>query len=112
MAACFSIAIFQVSPISDVAWAAGFLCIALLPIAIGIAITRYHLYDIDEIINRTIVVWRPDGDPGRPVHGLDHPVAARLQRSDRAERSDAAIVVTTLWSCPPTRPSGSGSRRW
>jgi hypothetical protein len=39
MGMCFSVAIFQISPISDIAWAAGFLCLALLPIAVGIAIT-------------------------------------------------------------------------
>ena len=95
MGACFSIAIFQVSPISDVAWAAGFLCIALLPIAIGIAITRYHLYDIDEIINRTIVY----GALTAILAGLFTASITLSQRAFSAvtgERSDAAIVVTTL----------------
>jgi len=93
--ACFSVAIFQVSPVSDIAWAAGFLCFALVPVAIGIAITRYHLYDIDEIINRTIVY----GALTAILAGLFTASISLSQRAFSAvtgERSDAAIVITTL----------------
>jgi hypothetical protein len=92
---CFSIAIFQVAPVSDIAWAAGFLCFALLPIAIGVAITRYHLYDIDEIINRTIVY----GALTAILAGLftaSITLSQRVFSAVTGERSDAAIVVTTL----------------
>lgn len=37
------------------AWAIGGVSVALLPSAIGVAILKYHLYDIDLLINRTIV---------------------------------------------------------
>jgi hypothetical protein len=40
---------------SDAATATFLLSLALVPIAIGIAILRYRLYDIDLLINRTIV---------------------------------------------------------
>ena len=95
MGICFSIAIFQVSPVSDAAWAGGFLCIALLPVAVGIAITRYRLYDIDEIINRAIVY----GALTAILAGIftaSITLSQRIFSGVTGERSDAAIVITTL----------------
>ena len=39
----------------DLLWAAGFVSLVCLPIAAGIAILRHRLYDIDVVINRTLV---------------------------------------------------------
>lgn len=39
----------------DLIWAAGFIALIGIPVAVGIAILRHNLYDIDLIINRTLV---------------------------------------------------------
>jgi hypothetical protein len=40
--------------VSDIAWIAGLLCVAAMPLAVGIAILRHRLFDIDLVIKRTI----------------------------------------------------------
>jgi len=41
-------------PISDAAWILGLLTMAFLPIAIGIAVLRYRLFEIDRIVSRAV----------------------------------------------------------
>jgi hypothetical protein len=69
--------------------------LALVPIAIGVAILRYRLYEIDVIINRTLV-WVPlTGILGGLYAGL----VALIQRvfvNVTGDKSDAAIIITTL----------------
>jgi hypothetical protein len=66
-----------------------------LPIAVGIAVLRYRLYDIDVIINRTLVYGLLTGTLAAVYAGS----VVLLQGSFRAlasQESDLAIVVATL----------------
>lgn len=95
VATAFTVAAFQAGPISDKAWEVGFAFLTFLPIAIGFAITRYHLYDIDRLINRTLVYGALTAIlAGLFTAGIG--LAQRLFIATTGEMSDAAIVLTTL----------------
>jgi hypothetical protein len=71
------------------------LSLLAIPITVGIAMTRYHLYDIDVILNRTLVYAIVSGF----LAGLTAAVSGAMQATFIAvtgQRSDAAIVITTL----------------
>jgi len=94
-AIAYPIAALQIDPISDYAFEVGIVILAFMPVAIGIAITRYHLYDIDRLINRTLVY----GSLTAVLAGIFTAAVGLAQRvfvSVTGEKSDAAIVLTTL----------------
>ena len=69
--------------------------VAGFPVSVGMAILRYRLYDIDLIINRTLVYVPLTGI----LAGLYSGTVALFQKlftGITGEKSDAAIVLTTL----------------
>jgi hypothetical protein len=95
VAIAFIFAAPQLGWISDRAWEIAFAFLSCLPIAIGVAVTRYRLYEIDRLINRTLVYGSLTAIlAGIFTAGIG--LAQRLFIATTGETSDAAIVLTTL----------------
>jgi len=93
--AALGVSLFPIGPIDDVVFGLGLVFAACMPIAIGIAITRYRLYDIDRLINRALVYGSLTAIlAGTFTAGIG--LAQRLFIAVTRETSDAAIVLTTL----------------
>jgi hypothetical protein len=72
-----------------------FAALLLVPISVGIAVTRYRLYQIDHLISRTLVYVPLTA----LLAGLYAAVVTLLQRvfqTVTGDRSDAAIIISTL----------------
>jgi len=95
VALAFAVSAPNSGPLADVGFAIGVGTLPLLPIAIGIAITRYRLYDIDRLINRALVY----GSLTAILAGVFTAAVGLAQRlfiAMTGETSDGAIVATTL----------------
>ena len=95
VAVAFIFAAPQLGWISDRAWEIAFAFLSCLPIAIGVAVTRYRLYDIDRLINRTLVYGSLTAIlAGTFTAGIG--LAQRIFIATTGETSDGAIVAATL----------------
>jgi hypothetical protein len=78
----------------DLAYALFTVSVTALPVSIGVAILKYHLYDIDRIINRTLVYALLTAGLAGTYLGLVVGLQALLRPVSGG--SDLAIVLTTL----------------
>lgn len=86
---------FGTDLIGDLVWATGFVALVGLPVAAGVAILKYRLYDIDIVINRTLVY----GPLTAALASIYFGAVFSLQYLFRAltgQESQLAVVASTL----------------
>ena len=82
------------SLVGNTAW---FLLILLIPLSIAVAVLRHHLYDIDLLINRTLVYGSlTSALVAIYVGGVATTQATFRLLTDQQEQPQLAIVVSTL----------------
>ncbi|MGH2406457.1 MAG: hypothetical protein ACRDF7_00070 [Candidatus Limnocylindrales bacterium] len=81
--------------VANVAYLITFVGLALLPVAIGIAVLRYRLYDIDLIIRRT-AVYVPLTAVLAGLYAASIALLQRLFIAATGGPSDGAVILSTL----------------
>lgn len=94
-------------------WASAFMIgtIALAPIMVAVAVFRYHLYEIDSVINRALVYGATSAHRARVLcrhrRAANDPPAAHQRLRDRGRDLDSRECR----ACPAAPRTGPGLRR-
>ena len=91
----FTSAILLSGGLADLAFLVGLTALALLPIAAGVAILRHGLYDIDVLINRTLVYGSLTGSLAMVYFGGVTATQAIFQWVTGQERLPQLVVVAS-----------------
>lgn len=96
LVACIGVSQLGVVPPDLFEWTNVIVLLAFggIPVAAGIAILRYHLYDIDLIINRTLVYGLLSAILGVVYYGIV--IAVQQLVSDRVATSEVVVAGSTL----------------
>lgn len=89
-------------PLAAVLFTLGWLALAGLPVSAGLAILRYRLYDIDVVINRTLVYGTSTALLGATYFGLVLVLGAAV--SPLTSDTDLAVAGSTLVVAAAFRP--------
>ena len=101
--------------IADLAQGAAVVAIGLLPVAIGIAVTRYRLYDIDVLIRRTLIYATVSGLLAAAYLGgvaLFQTILAPITAGSGVAVAISTLAVVALFQPVRTRIRSAVDRRF
>ncbi len=84
----------EAGPVSDAAWIGALVAVTTLPFAVGIAILRHQLFDIDRIVSRTVSYAIVTGILGATFAGIV--IALDTGLSSLASGNSLAVAGATL----------------
>ena len=114
-AIALAVGVLRIPAVSELAWVVALAALAVLPVAIWIAVTKHRLYEIDTLVNRTLVYLPLIGILGG-LYAAGVALFQRLFVALTGDTSDAAIVLTTLVIAgtftPVRKVLESAAERW